>query len=118
MSQEEYAEIQLTFKQTVTPGQGLRLTQSYFLEGTVTQVLFHFPPGSAGLVDMSLVKDERPFYPLQGYLALDNATPVFTPNVSCYAYEPFKLEIRNRDSVNAHSPTCAITIRFKKPSWW
>jgi hypothetical protein len=115
---EEYAEIQLNFRQTVNPGQGVRLTQSYLLAGTVTQVIFSFPPGCAGLLDMALTKDERPFYPLQGYLTLDSVSPVFSPNISYYANEPLKLEIRNRDAVNPHTPTCAVTIRFKKPSWW
>ena len=118
MSQDEYAEIQITFSQTVLSGQGYRVIKSYVLAGTITQVIFHFPPGCAGLVDMALTKDEKPFYPLQGYLSLDNATPVFPVNVAYYANEPLKMEVRNRDAVNPHTPTCTVTVRFKKPSWW
>jgi hypothetical protein len=115
---EEYAEIQLNFRRTVPSGQGVRLTQSYLLAGKITQVLLSFPPGCLGLVDLALTKDERPFYPSSGYLTLDNASPVFYTDVEYYAHEPLTLEIRNRDAGNPHTPTCAVTIRFKKPSWW
>ena len=118
MAEEEYSEIQLNFRRTVPQGQGYRMTQSYLLAGKITQIIFHFPPGSVGLVDMALSKDEKPFYPSAGYLTLDNATPVFYTDVAYYENEPLTLEVRNRDAVNPHTPTCAITIRFKKPSWW
>lgn len=117
---EEYAEIELNFRQTVQPGQGVRITHSYHLEGKVTQVLFHFPPGCAGLVDMRLLKDEKPFYPIQGFVTLDDATPVHNlgDGVEYYANEPLTTEILNRDAANPHTPTITVTIRFKKPWWW
>lgn len=119
MTTEEYAEAQINFRQTVLASQGVRFTQSWHFAGKITHVLFHFPPGVIGLVDMALFKDEQPFYPSSGYLTLDNATPVF-PNldVSYYANEPLTLEIRNRDGANPHTPTCTVTLRFKKPSWY
>ena len=119
MSQtEQYAEIQLNFRQTVLPSTGYKQTQSYFRAGKVTQLIFHFPPGCNGLVDMVLLKDEQPFYPLSGTLALDNATPVIYVDADCYAKEPFTLIVSNRDSANSHSPTCTVSIRFTKPSWF
>ena len=118
MSQDENAEIQLTFSRTVTPGQGYREIKSYVLDGKITQVIFHFPPGCHALVDMALSKDEKQFYPLQGYIALDNATPVCYVDATYYANEPLELEVRNRDAGNSHTPTCIVTIRFKKPEWW
>lgn len=119
MSEEQqYAEIQLNFRQSVPAGQGYKQTQSYFKEGKITEIIFHFPPGCSGLVDMVLLKDEQAFYPVSGTLALDNATPVCYVDADYYAKEPLTLIVSNRDSANAHSPTCTVTIRFKKPSWW
>jgi hypothetical protein len=114
----EFEEKQINFRQTVLAGQGVRITQSFVLAGKITQVLFHFPPGCIGLVDMALSKNAESFYPIQGFLALDNATPVHYVEADYYANEPLTLEIRNRDGGNAHTPTCTVTIRFKKPSWW
>ena len=114
----EFEERQLNFRQTVLRGQGARITQSFFQAGKITQVMFHFPSGCAGLVDMALSKNAEPFYPLQGFLALDDATPVHYIESEYYAREPLTLEIRNRDAGNDHTPTCTVTIRFKKPSWW
>lgn len=115
---EQTVEIQLNFRQVVPAGSGYRQTQSYHEAGKITQVIFHFPPGCAGLVDMALKKDERPFYPIDGFLALNDATPVCYVDADYYAKEPLTLEVQNRDSTNPHTPTCTITIRFKKPSWW
>jgi len=114
---EEYAEIEINFRQTVQPGQGIRVVQSWHIEGKITQVMFHFPPGCNGLVEMRLLKDEKPFYPVQGFLALDDATPVYYVNAEYYAKEPLTVEILNHDGFNAHTPTITVVIRYKRP-WW
>jgi len=115
---EAYDERQINFRETVQPGQGVRTTRSFFLPGKITQVMFHFPPGCAGLVQVKLEKDKRPFYPLQGYLALDNATPVYYVEAPYYAYEPLDFTVLNTDAVNPHTVSCTVVIRFKRPPWW
>lgn len=116
---EEYEEIQLNFREEVASGAGVRITQSYHLGGKITQVMFHFPPGCNALVECRLLKDLKPFYPIRGYLALNDATPVRQNiNISYYPREPLTFEVRNRDSENPHTPTCTATIRFIKPWWW
>lgn len=117
VKEEEYREEQILFSETVQPGQGTRITKIFQFDGIITQVMFSFPPGSAGLVDVRLLKDERPMYPNVGYLALDNATPVYTPNISYYSKEPLTVEVLNRDGINPHTPTVTVTIRYKK-AWW
>ena len=115
----EHEEIQLNFREAVASGAGVRLTSSYVLAGQVTQVMFHFPPGCNGLVECRLLKDLHPFYPLVGFLALNDATPVRQNiNIAYYAREPMTFEVLNRDSENPHTPSCTVTIRFIKPSWW
>jgi hypothetical protein len=115
---EQTAEIQINFRQTVPAGQAVRITQSYWAEGVITQVMMDFPPGCNGLVDMALFKDEQAFYPVSGFLALNAATPVYYAQASYYAKEPLTVIIQNRDAANPHTPTCTVVIRFKKPAWY
>lgn len=110
-------EKQLNFSQTALAGQGYLLKQSYPRAGKITEIIFHFPPGCNALVDMALFKDGRPFYPLNGYLALNDATPVCYVEAPYYINEPLELEIRNRDGGNSHSVTCTVTIRYERPNW-
>jgi hypothetical protein len=117
MTEEQFAEAEMSFRETVQPGQGIRVTRSFVCAGKITQVMFHFPPGCAALVEVRLLKDEKPFYPIEGVLALDNATPVHYTDVEYREKEPLTVEILNRDAVNPHTPTVTVTIRYKKP-WW
>jgi len=114
----KYQEIELNFRETVPPGQGLSVTRNYSQAGKITKVMFSFPPGTTTLCDARLDKDAKPFYPMNGFLALDNATPVYHTSVDYYAREPLTLTIRNRDAENPHTITCTVVIRFKQPSWW
>ena len=118
-----YEEREINFRETVQPGAGITVTRNFSQPGKITKVMFHFPPGCAApavgpLVDMRLEKDMNPFYPMHGFLALDDATPVYHTSVGYYAREPLTLTIRNRDGVNPHTVTCTVVIRFKRPSWW
>lgn len=115
--QEEYDEREINFRETVQPGQGVRVTNSFREAGKITQIMFHFPPGSNALVEVALFKDGKAFYPLRGYVALNDATPVYYVEADYYKNEPLTVEILNKDSVNAHTITCTVVIRYKKP-WW
>ena len=117
MTESPLGEVQLNFTQIVAAGTGYIATQSYFRAGKITQIIFNFPPGCNGLVQMSLYKDGAKFYPLTGYLALDDSTPVCYVDADYYAKEPLMLEVLNTDASNPHAPTCTVTIRFTKPNW-
>ncbi|MBA7641911.1 hypothetical protein ES703_49597 [subsurface metagenome] len=118
-----YDEREINFRETVQPGAGISVIRNFSQAGKITKVMFHFPPGCAApdigpLVDMRLEKDRKPFYPMQGFLAMDNATPVYHTSVAYYAREPLTLTIQNRDGEYPHTVTCTVVIRFKQPSWW
>ena len=117
VQEEEYCEAELNFRETVQPGLGRRVTQSFREAGKITQVMFHFPGGCNALVSMRLLKDLHPFYPIRGYLALNDATPVYYVQADYYANEPITIEILNQDAVNPHTVSCTVVIRYKKP-WW
>lgn len=116
--EEEYCEIEINFREQVPSGQGVRVTEAYHQPGKITQIMFHFPPGCNALVECRLLKDLNPFYPVKGFLALNDATPVYYVQADYYANEPLTFEVLNRDSDNPHTPTCTVVIRFKKPVWW
>jgi len=118
LKEEEYCEIELNFRETVQPGQGLRITQSYREAGKITQIMMHFPLGCNALVEMRLMKDGNPFYPVRGLVALNDATPVYYVQADYYENEPLLWEVLNRDSVNPHTVSCTVVIRYKKPSWY
>jgi len=113
-----YDEREINFRETVEPGAGVRVSKSLSFPGRITKVMMHFPPGTAGLVDMKLEKDKHDFYPINDFIALDDATPVYHTNVDYYRREPLDLIVRNRDEDNSHTVTCTVVIRFKKPDWW
>lgn len=114
----QYQEVEINFRETVQPRQGIIVTRNFSQAGKITKVMFSFPPGTTSLCDARLDKDAKPFYPMNGYLALDNATPVYHTSVDYYAREPLTLELRNRDARWPHTITCTVVIRFKEPSWW
>ena len=113
-----FEEIEINFRETVQPSAGVRVTNHYFLPGTITKVMFSFPPGTNALVDARLEKDGHGFYPVRGHLALDNATPVYHTSAGYYAKEPLTFEVRNRDGINPHTITCTVVVRFQRPRWW
>jgi hypothetical protein len=115
---EGYEEREINFRETVQPGAGVRVSKHLNFPGRVTKVMMHFPPGTSGLVDMKLEKDKNSFYPQSGFIALDDATPVYHTNIDYYRREPLDLVVRNRDEDNEHTVTCTVVIRFKKPGWY
>jgi len=110
---EEYLETMVSFRETVESGQGVRVTKNFIWPGKITQVMFHFPPGCNALVDLRLEKGKQPFYPRQGYLALDNATPVYYVDADYSSREALDFTVLNRDEEYPHSVSCTVVIRYK-----
>ena len=115
---DQHEEIQINFTETIPAGAGVKVSKNFTLPGSVTQVMFSFPPGCSGLVDAKLEKDLKSFYPRSGWLSLDNATPVYYTHSDYYAREPLTFIAQNRDDANPHTITCTVVIRFERPDWW
>lgn len=116
--EQQYEEIEINFRETVPVASGMTVTRNFSQAGKITKVMFSFPPGTQALCDARLEKDLKPFYPFNGFLALDNATPVYHTSVDYYAREPLTLILQNRDANWPHTITCTVVIRFKTPRWW
>jgi len=77
----------------------------------MTSICFHFPPGCNALVDVAAGHLAKQAFPQQGFLALDNATPVFPVHEELIAGEQLWAEIRNGDAINPHTLTVIFTLQ-------
>ena len=88
-------------------------------DATITSIGFHFPPGCDGLVDVAIGHEGEvevghsgeQCFPEDGYISLDDATPVFSTNWDVRRGELLWAEIRNADSVNLHTITVIFTLK-------
>lgn len=101
----------LRFQETVASLTGDRFTQTAPWDCVNTSVCFHFPSGCNGLVDVIVGHSDKQIYPRSGYIALNDATPVF-PTLESISYnEPIWVEIKNGDNMNSHTITVLLTIQ-------
>jgi len=115
-AEELTKELQISFRETVPPGQGILVEDYFAFAGKIIHVMMSFPPGCNNLVLARLLKDRSPFYPKAGFLALDNTSPVYPTYIDYYEREPLGFEVQNQDSVNPHTISCTVVLRYKKPS--
>jgi len=100
---------QVRFQETLQPLTGDRFTQDCPYDAIITSICFHFPPGCNALVDVAVGHGEKQCFPREGSIALDAATPVFSINELVNRDEALWAEIKNSDSVNAHTITGILT---------
>jgi len=101
---------QIRFQQTLTPLQGVRLTEVIPIDGKLSSVTLHFPLGCAALVDIAFGYITRQIIPVEGFIALDNATPVFPVDEIVKRNELAWCIMRNTDAVNPHAPSVIVTM--------
>lgn len=104
-----------TFRRSVPKSTAVILAMRCPLNGRITELNFHFPPGCGGplgaLVLMRFGTDRHgQVFPETGFIALDDATPVYRVNISVEYDERLWLEIWNQDSDNPHTPSLSLTI--------
>ena len=102
---------QIQFSQTLTPLQGVRLTDSVPIDGKITSITVHFPPGCAATVEIAFGYQTRQIIPYAGFLALDAATPVFPVSELVKRNEEVWCIMRNGDPINNHTPSVIVTIQ-------
>ena len=80
------------------------------LNGTITEICYHFPPGVNQLVDVALRYGTVQISPVAGFITLDDATPVFYLNQPCKGGEDIEVIVQNTDILNPHTISCVVTI--------
>jgi hypothetical protein len=101
---------QINFRYTVPAGQGLRAVETVSLDGTISSVCFHFPPGAMGWVQVAFGHGSKQIMPISGFLQLDDATPVFPCSEVCHRNEDVWVIIQNTDAFNPHTISVIPTI--------
>jgi len=101
---------QVNFRYTVPAGVGIRAVEQVPLDGRISSVCFHFPPGAMGWVQVAFGHGSRQIMPIGGFLQLDNATPVFPTSEDVRRNEDIWVVIRNTDGINPHTISVVVTI--------
>ncbi len=100
---------QVILRQNLAPLQGIRLQDFVPIDGKITSIAFHFPLGCASLVDIAFGYEARQMMPYSGFLALDDATPVFPADEVVERNKIVWAVMQNTDMF-AHDVSVIITI--------
>ena len=101
---------QVRFRVLLPPLIGIILRASVPLNGKITEICYHFAPGANQLVMAALRYGTVQISPVEGFISLDNATPIFYVNQPCVTGGDLELELQNTDIVNPHTISCIVTI--------
>lgn len=102
---------ELSFRDEVAAGAGVELTEPCPFDGIISKVLRHYPSGCNSLVRVVVGIAGRHIFPKQGFVALDDATPVYDGlSIPITMGELIWTTIENTDSANAHTITVTVTV--------
>jgi hypothetical protein len=101
---------QINFRYTVAAGQGLRAIEQVPLDGIISSVCFHFPPGAMGWVQVAFGHNYKQIMPISGFLQLDDASPVIPASEVVHRNEEIWVIINNTDAWNPHTISVIPTI--------
>lgn len=104
---------QVTFRQTVALSTGAIITAESPFKGMITELTFHFPDGCNALVEIAF-KAVGGRFPTTGYIALNNATPVYKVSIPVFRWEILEVEVLNRDDTHPHTPSVIVTIEARE----
>lgn len=102
---------EIPFQQILLPGQAVRLAQPMPWPGTIKKILRHWPAGCNALVDVAVGAGNKRILPESGFVALNDATPVFDNlSIPVSQAEPIWVELQNGDAINPHTITVTVTV--------
>lgn len=105
---------QVLIQQNVPALLGGRFPQPVLNDGIITSINFNFPLGCNGLVDVFAGRNNERFYPEQGFISLNDASPVYAISHQVKAGDVLWAEIHNGDAANPHQITVVFTIQNKE----
>lgn len=101
---------QIRFQQTLAVQQGVRVTEVVPMDGILTSATMHFPPGCLSFVDIAVGYKTRQFLPIEGFIALDDTTPVFPISEVVQKNEAIWVIMQNGDTLNTHTVSVILTL--------
>lgn len=102
---------QIRIQQNLAALAGGRFAERCPWKAQMTSICFHFPPGCVGVVDVAAGHGNKQAFPQEGFIALDDATPVFPVVENVPAGALLWAEIQNGDAINAHQITVIFTLQ-------
>ena len=123
MVEKEIRPKQYNFSTTLATGAIAVITVPSEVTGTILTVTMHWPDGCNALVDLAFGisgdRDEWLKPSARGtYLALNDATPMFVINYKMKSDDVLWVRMRNRDAVNAHTPSVIVDCEgHEAPEW-
>jgi len=108
----------VTIQVTAQSCQGVKISETSPLTGTITEVMPHWPDGcedpatGVPLVEIAFGHSDTWVYPgeVEKYLALNNVTPVLRISEPVIKGEELWMDVRNGDSVNPHTVSVTLTV--------
>ena len=102
---------EVPFQQILLPGQAVRLVAQSPYSGSIKKILRHWPAGCNALVDVAVGVGNKRVLPETGFMALNDATPVFDNlSVPVKQGENIWVELQNGDALNPHTITVSVTV--------
>ncbi len=101
---------QIVFQQALAINQGVRLEEQVPLDGAITSVTMHFPQNCNGLVDIAFGHGYKQICPISGFIALNDALPMFPTSEMCKRNETIWCIMDNHDGGAAHTVSCIVTM--------
>jgi len=101
---------QINFRREVDPTTGITIQEDAPIDGIITGVTAHFPPGANSLVGVKVSKENTQIVPQTGEVRLDDATPVWDCWEAVEKGKTISTIINNYDSANSHKISVIVTI--------
>lgn len=101
---------QIAFEYTLAPNQGVRLEDLIPLDGAIISVGFHWPRGCNALVEIAVGHGYKQFMPISGFLALNDASPVYPTHENVKREETAWCVMDNHDGSEKHHVSATVTI--------
>lgn len=81
-------------------------------KGRITEIKIHWPGGCNGLVQVAVFLNRKQILPFQGFLALNDITPIYIVSVPCKNHDEIMVDFWNGDAINNH--LCSVTIKVEE----
>lgn len=104
----------LNFKHTLQPLTGDDFSQTVQMDGKISKVTLHFPPGVNALVDIRVLKGSSPIVPREGAISIDAFTMPVDTDVEVRKGETVTVSIDNTDDTYAHTVSAVVQITPKE----
>ncbi|MCD6493919.1 MAG: hypothetical protein J7K36_09045 [Archaeoglobaceae archaeon] len=100
----------INFRKTVSPLTADSDTKTAYLDGAITEIILHFPPGCNALVGVKVFLNTRQILPQEGVIALDNATQSFKLFVPCKKGDIIRVDWENHDDTYSHTVSVIVNV--------